>query len=237
VSVYQNRVMTCLHCRHDEIRSVAVSLEASGAGEEREAILADKFQRFTCQHCGVAYRADGPLIYLDFDDKLWIGVFPTPWEEAWWEYEREPEHTFDRNMLEHAPPIVRSWAPGFTIRAVFGIERLREKLVAHAAGIDDRVLEAYKLGLLRDMGPFEPSGGCRPRLRSVDATHAVFHVPRPEPLDPTRLAIVKVSRKEITRVASDPECARTPRRGERRSPDMSSTARRTVSDATNAKPR
>ena len=107
-------------------------------------------------------------------------------------------------MLERCPPIVRSWAPGFTIRTVFGIDRLREKLVAHAAGIDDRVLEAFKLELLRGMGPYGLSSACRPRLRNVDEDHAWFRVPRPEVGNAGRLAIVKIARAEITRIARDP---------------------------------
>lgn len=201
MSVYQDRVLTCPHCGNERVRSVAVSLNGSRATRQRAAILDGSFQRFTCEACDNSYRADGPLIYIDFDVKLWIGVFPTPWERTWWEYEREPQLTFDRNMLERCPPLVRSWAPGFTIRTVFGIDRLREKLVAHGAGIDDRVLEAYKLDLLRGMGAFELSGACRPRLQRVEGEHAFFRVPRPEADNRNRFAIVKVRRAEIDRIA------------------------------------
>lgn len=200
MSVYQDRVLTCPHCHRETVRSVAVSLNGARAARQRAAILEGSFQRFTCESCDGTYRADGPLIYIDFDAKLWIGVFPTAWERRWPDYEREPEFTFERNMLEHCPPLVRSWAPGFTIRTVFGIDRLREKLVAHAAGIDDRVLEAYKLDLLRGMGPFELSAACRPRLQGVEAGYATFHVPRPEPGNADRFAKVKVSRDEIDRI-------------------------------------
>ncbi len=203
MSVYQDRVLTCPHCGQETVRSVAVSLNGSRAARQRAQILDGTFQRFTCTRCDATYRADGPLIYIDFDAKLWIGVYPTPAESRWWEYEREPEHTFERNMLEHCPPVVRSWAPGFSIRTVFGIDRLREKLVAHAAGIDDRVLEAYKLDLLRGMGPYELSPVCRPRLHKVDDEHAWFRVPRPEDGNRGKTAIVKVARSEIARIARE----------------------------------
>jgi CpXC protein len=206
VSVYENRVLTCPRCQHRSIQSVAqsvaVSLDGEHAARERRAIVDGTFQRLTCAACGEVFVADGPLIYLDFDAKLWFGVFPSPWEAAWWDHEDEPQGAFQRYMIDNCPPLVRSWAPGFAVRAVFGIERLREKLVAHAAGIDDRVLEAYKLDLLRGLGPYELAPSARPRLREAGATDAVFHVPRPEPNAPDRCAIVRIARAEIDRVAA-----------------------------------
>lgn len=202
MSVYEDRVLTCPHCGDQAPRSVAVSLDGARAAPQRQAILDGTFQRLTCAACGASFRADGPLIYLDFDAKLWLSVFPTSWETTWWDHEDEPQAVFQRYMIDHCPPLVRSWAPGFTVRAVFGLDRLREKLVAHDAGIDDRVLEAYKLDLLRGMGPYELGPGARPRLREASTTEAVFHVPRPTPDAPDRGAIVRIARAELEAVAA-----------------------------------
>ena len=207
MSVYEDRTLTCPHCRHQTTQSVAVSLDGDRATQERQAILDGTFQRLTCAACGTSFRADGPLIYIDFDAKLWLGVFPAPWEVAWWDHENEPQGAFQRYMIDHCPPLVRAWAPGFVVRAVFGLEHLREKLVAHEAGIDDRVLEAYKLDLLRSLGPYDLTPGARPRMREANATDAVFHVPRPEPDAPDRLAIVRIPRAEIDRVAAGRDAA------------------------------
>lgn len=200
MSQYQERVLTCPHCAHETVASVAVTLEATRSQVERQAILDGTFQRIACPACHDTYRAEGPLMYIDFDHKLWIGVFPTPWEATWWQHEQEPALAFHRNMEESCPPLVRDWAPGFCVRAVFGFEALREKLVAHAAGIDDGLLEAYKLDLLRGMGPYELSGAARPRLREIDDDHAWFSVPRPGPASPHRIARVKIQRQELQRV-------------------------------------
>lgn len=200
MSVYENRRLTCPGCGHEIVASVAVSLNAARAQAQRQAIMDGSFQRFTCEGCDARFRADGPLIYIDFDQKLWIGVFPASWEASWWKCEQEPALAFQRNMQERCPPMVRDWAPGFSIRAVFGLESLREKLVAHEARIDDRALEAYKLELLRGMGRYELSPRARPRLCEVDGAHLRFHVPRPEPADPDRVAVVKVGRDEVERI-------------------------------------
>lgn len=205
MSIYEKRTLTCPHCGHQVETSVAVSLNAARARVQRQAIMDGTFQRFECETCHERFRADGPLIYIDFDQKLWIGVFPAPWESTWWKHEQEPALAFQRNIEENSPPMVKEWAPGFSIRAVFGLECLREKLVAHAAGIDDRVLEAYKLDLLRGMGPYELSRRARPRLRKVEGGELFFHVPRPEPATPNRIAMVKVPRAELDRIDTSRE--------------------------------
>lgn len=217
---FEERALTCPHCNHVAMRTVAVSVDADHGKAQVQEILDGTFQRFACESCGKRYRADGPLAYLDFDDKRWVGVFPEPEERRWWKLEREPAAAFERNMLEYAPPIVREWAPGFEIRAVFGLEALREKLVAWAAKIDDRVLEAYKLALLRSMGPYELGPAARPRLRAVrmDAARGElldFEVPRRveraagadgEPGGSEwRLAKIAIERRELDRVASNRE--------------------------------
>lgn len=203
MSIYEKRTLACPHCGQEVEKSVAVSLNAARARVQRQAILDGTFQRFECETCHERFRADGPLIYIDFDRKVWIGVFPAPWESAWWKHEQEPARAFQRNIEENSPPMVKEWAPGFVIRAVFGLEGLREKLVAHEAGIDDRTLEAYKLDLLRGMGPYELSGRARPRLRKVEGGELFFHVPRPEPGNPGRVAMVRVAAAELARIEAN----------------------------------
>jgi len=69
VSVYEDRILTCPHCQPPSTRSVAVSLDGAHAARERQEIFDGTFQRLTCAACGTSFRADGPLIYLDFDAK------------------------------------------------------------------------------------------------------------------------------------------------------------------------
>jgi hypothetical protein len=202
---FEERKLTCPHCQHQTTQRVAMSLDADHGAAQVQQIMDGTFQRFTCTSCSKVYRADGPLMYLDFDEKRWVGVFPEPDEARWWKMEREPVRAFELNILENAPPMVREWAPGFEIRAVFGLENLREKLVAWGAKLDDRVLEAYKLSLLRSMGPYPLGPAARPRLRGVrDDGTLEFEVRFPEG-QPMRLAKVAIERRELERVASNRE--------------------------------
>ncbi len=63
MSVYEDRQLGCPHCGHEALRAVAVSIDgpASPRGEH-QAILDGTFQRWPCDACGRAFRADGPLI-------------------------------------------------------------------------------------------------------------------------------------------------------------------------------
>ncbi len=175
MSLYRDHELRCPWCGATSQQSVAVSLDAASARREREEILAGTFQRFSCQQCGKAHVADGPLIYIDFENKHWLGVLPRPWESAWWQWEKQPEEAFTRNMVDNCPPIVRSWSPDFTIRTVFGLPALREKLLCFDAGIDDRALEALKLDFMRTSPDSVFALEGRPRLVAVDDRQLGFY--------------------------------------------------------------
>ncbi len=96
---------------------------------------------------------------------------------------------------------------------MFGLEALRETLIAWGAKLDDRVLEAYKLSLLRSMGPYVLGPQARPRLRGVRTVDGAqlldFEVPRfvdGELGEPQlRLAKMPIERREVDRVAANRE--------------------------------
>lgn len=63
-------------------------------------------------------------------------------------------------MVERAAPIVQQeMAPRMKQRVIFGLAALREKIVCFDAGVDDRLVEALKLQLLRDLGLTFADGG------------------------------------------------------------------------------
>ena len=74
------------------------------------------------------------------------------------------------------------------MRCVFGLPALREKLIAADAGLDDRLVEAFKLSLFETVAglPFEAAR--RPRLVVADADTLVFAIPA-DPSDPDQDAL------------------------------------------------
>jgi hypothetical protein len=116
------------------------------------AVRAGTFQRFTCRSCGQRYRGDGPLIYVDFERKHWIGVFPRQHERSWALVEQQPLDSFRRALIDYAPPVVRAMSDGFAVRTAFGLDALAEKLAVFEAGMDDRVVEMVKLAVVLSAG-------------------------------------------------------------------------------------
>ncbi len=139
----------------------------------RRAIVDGTFQRFTCRACGRGYTVEGPLFFFDPDAGLWFGVYPPRWEEAWRALEEQLLASFRSAMVEFAPPIVQEEAGRYTVRALFGLDALRDKVLAFDAGLDDAAFETLKLDLLRRTPALSIAG--RPRLVAVAATRITLH--------------------------------------------------------------
>jgi hypothetical protein len=139
--------------------TAADSLHVTNMPEAREAILRGEFHVFRCPSCGARVQLDKLLAYTDFGRWQWFTVFPEAALEAWEDAVRFAEQSFTATLEERSPPIVKEWAPRFRphLRAVFGLQALREKLMIADAGLDDRTVEALKLQLLAWYGlPYAP---------------------------------------------------------------------------------
>jgi hypothetical protein len=182
MSIFEQRTLTCPHCGAQAEHSVAVSINGGRAPQYRQQILDGSFQVITCPACGEKADADGPFIYFDLHARHWIGCYPRAWEPAWRSYENEPLDSWPRSMVDHAPSSVRRMADGFRVRAVFGLPALREKLLCFVHDIDDRVLEAPKLELMRSHAALAMHPAARPLLLEVrDASLALIARVPPAP--------------------------------------------------------
>ena len=177
MSTFKSTTVQCPHCGHSQTASLASSINANRAPELRAALLARTFQRMACAECDKRYVADGPFLYMDFERKHWFGHYPLAWERRWRSLEAEPQQAWHRNMVVHAPPLVREQAAGFLIRAVFGLEAMREKLVIADAGLSDTLVEVAKLQLARHTPGLTLSPSTRLRLDRVQDGDLVFAVP------------------------------------------------------------
>lgn len=168
MSVFRPQSIVCTGCGTANVETVAMSLHGSRVPRIVESIVAGTFQCFTCAGCGLEYRADGPLIYVDFDRKRWIGEFPRTMERGWANLEQQPMDVFRQSLIDLAPAFLRAEADGFTVRAVFGLDALAEKIRLLDAGIDDRAVEVAKLAILQQTGAVM-SPGRRPRVVEASA--------------------------------------------------------------------
>jgi CpXC protein len=131
--------------------NAADNLHVTDAPAIREAIKLGGFHVFPCPSCGARVRLERLLAYTDFERWHWFAVFPDRARQRWTGAVAFAEQSFADTVAERSAPLVQSWAPRFRpgMRAIFGLESLREKLLAFDAGLDDRVLETLKLQLIR----------------------------------------------------------------------------------------
>jgi hypothetical protein len=165
VSTFVDVEVQCQACGLAEQRSVATSINASRTPAYREAILDGTFQRFTCAACSAEVAPLLPFVYLDFRRGQFIGVYPPDLESVWWQYEDEALEAYDTNVGRHAPGPARQLIDPMEVRAVFGLDALREKIRLLDARVDDAVVEALKLRLLLT---HDPEIALRPRPRVVE---------------------------------------------------------------------
>jgi hypothetical protein len=137
-----------VRCRCGATVSVfcADSINAERHPHMRDAILSRTLHVFRCGACGSSLTVDKPLLYVDLVRRELYGVHPAS------ERGREREHgealiaTWSVTVGERAGAAARSLFDGasFHVRLCYGLEELREKIVAHQAGLRDLPFEALK---------------------------------------------------------------------------------------------
>lgn len=151
MSVFQTFTLPCPRCGTPAPYNLALSINAPRVPAVRQAILEDRFQRLCCAACGEAFTADGPLVYIDFEERQWIGVYPRGEERRHRELTLLTEERFHRGLRVDAPPMAAALAVGMRVRTVFGLTALRDKLWCFALGLPDDALEVLKLEVMRDL--------------------------------------------------------------------------------------
>jgi hypothetical protein len=178
MSRFDTRDIACPHCGHVQALDIATSLNITNSPHFKDEIVAGRFQHFACGACGKGFGVDSPLAYIDFGVRRWIYLFPAAWETHWPELEQEPREAFDNYMTgQYSSPIARAMAGGFTLRAVFGMPALAEKILCAGHGIDDALLEAFKLHMTMSRPDMALHRAALPRLFAVDEAELLFTEP------------------------------------------------------------
>jgi hypothetical protein len=157
----------------------AEAVDVSQAPDARQAVLDRILHTFRCDGCDTAIVVDTRFLYIDLDRKEFFGVHP---EEA-----RADELARGKALVaawhqalgDRAPLAVRSLfgTEEFLVRLCFGLEELREKLVAHDAGLDDLGLELFKARVLADHPDLGERGVQTLRLDHVEPDgRLAFHL-------------------------------------------------------------
>ena len=143
MGVFHPTRVTCT-CGHAFVVNLARSVNAVRMPALRNLILSGAFHRVSCPSCGRRVAVESPLYYTDLRRGAVFHVRP---RNERYQYEQ------DSARLQR----VAASLPGELgenghrqLRVIYGLDELREKLVAQDAGLDDRMVELVKVMLLQE---------------------------------------------------------------------------------------
>jgi hypothetical protein len=143
MSIYHPTSVTCT-CGHSFPAHVAHTLNVRRSPDLRERILRLQLHRVICPRCKQELTVERPMSYVDPDRNAIFFVQPRG---------KRVNHRRDSKRLAAATthlPARLSPAKGRQARVIYGLDELREKLVAQDAGVDDRVVELLKALVLHE---------------------------------------------------------------------------------------
>jgi hypothetical protein len=143
--------ITCPSCAASFTGHAADSINIERAPEARALVLEGAFHVEVCPGCGQRVTIDRPFLYTDLGRRQFCHVFRRADEGDWPRREEVAEQTFWEGV-RGAPPAVAELARLVSVRAVFGVAALAEKLRIWDAGLDDAVVELLKLELVATRG-------------------------------------------------------------------------------------
>jgi CpXC protein len=141
MAVYHKHTVKCV-CGQVLLALLADSINVKRAPEARDKILRGELHKGACQRCGRHMTVEKPFYYTDLERNALFKVLPRGERHLWKKASRELDAA--SNLVPHK--LIS--AEGRTLRVVFGMDELREKLVAQDAGLDDRLLELLKVLLV-----------------------------------------------------------------------------------------
>lgn len=155
MAVFHPHTVRCL-CGKELSVLLADSINIKRSPEIRQRILRGEIHRASCSGCGRTMSVEKPFFYTDLERKALFKVLPR-WERHLWHDEAAKLDQAVSRLPE------RMAHDELTLRVIFGMDELREKLVGEDAGLDDRFVELLKVLLIYD----HPILIQRPRLRLV----------------------------------------------------------------------
>lgn len=168
MSIIENETLACPACGRELDFPVARSLLADRRPDLRAAVLDGSFQAGHCPHCGAHFRREPALNYVDIRRGQWLLVKPADALADWPALEAQALGIYELAYGSLAPPPAQEIGRAMAVRIAFGWPALREKLLAHDAGLDDVALECLKLKLVRTLDAPPLADTVELRLLSVD---------------------------------------------------------------------
>lgn len=144
MSITDLRQIPCRACGEEVL---AVTIESANPARHppfQEQLLDRELLKMPCPHCDAEHRHYDRFTWIDLPGRLCLVVLHESERPDWPELELEALRELSVPLREEGPPFVRAFGETVSIRLVFGLEELREKVVCRIHDLDDRVIEAIK---------------------------------------------------------------------------------------------
>src|SRR5688500_5093505 len=139
--------VACPGCATRVELPVARGVHASRAPRWRESALDGSLHHARCGGCGAEIDVRTPFLFTDMSRAQWVHVDVPGALARWRAVEAAALAGFD--TWSRTSPLFAERAATLQVRIVFGVEELREKLLAWDAYGDDARIECAKLAMLR----------------------------------------------------------------------------------------
>ena len=136
-------IIVCPECDHEQTITICPSVNVTTDPEMREKVLSGDLFMFTCDQCGFCGYAGYPFVY---EDKETNGGFLIYLEPECEDREVGVEGDIADQVIYRERPM----------RLVADVNALKEKVFIFEAGLDDRVIELFKVLTLAKMQDDEP---------------------------------------------------------------------------------
>ena len=126
----RKETIECPHCHKEGVFEYWALVNVDLAPELREKVFSDELFMYHCPHCGEVMGIAAGTIYLDIRHKFVL----------FFEFNKPDGYDYAPMEL----PGTLDMYKGYTLRAVFGLQRFKEKIVILERGLDDVVIERQK---------------------------------------------------------------------------------------------
>lgn len=134
----------CPNCNHEQELHVTPTVNVTVDPDMKEKVLSGELFLFTCENCGFSGYAGFPFIYEDKETNGGFLIYMEPGCE-------------DREVGVDGDVADQVLLQNMTMRLVTTINELKEKIFIFEAGLDDRVVELFKMLSLSKMKADEAS--------------------------------------------------------------------------------
>jgi len=144
MSVYHPYEVKCPACGTGFTAPLARGININRTPALKQQIIDGSFHTVTCPSCRQRHYVEKEFSYIDFAANLFIKVRPRQEKHLW----KEASAELSQQVKE--VPESLSHAGSRTLRVVFGLAELKEKIIAQQYSLDDRMVELMKALLIHD---------------------------------------------------------------------------------------